>query len=758
VISKKFIWTMIVFFGLVITNLWADSFTGSIKYGDGLVGAASWNSAELFWTVDDETNPGLWTYVYSFSVGRKAISSIIIGAAESFALQNIKDGTSNGLELGQFGQNGKSTPGLPEEIYGLKWSISGKSFECVRTVVTDRAPMWGDFYAKDGKDKGDWVYAYNSGFGSMPPDLTVADGNNGGWMLVPGMTYPEQAVSTFARNSFERIRNILAPEDDTAIEIGFVGNHVEVSSEHWVYIFDSMGHQVFKPVSTYPHVKPSFSDDIGPFLEEWLQTQVPQATLDEARNLALATLGADYMGDVVADVIARRELMASKSLNGGEMKHHEGRTVVLFIPPSPLDTYVRSYKTNLIEGPGGKPFVIVEPISVPPRSYETAVTFAPGGRAVRVESNYLTPEVREVLDVFREGFAYREMPRRDYYYDKNFRFGTFFSDGEHRFEITAYSWEGEKFLNKDDPYCIPEYTPGCNPYYPFYPWDWCWNSYWAPDVDQFIRQTRSYKYWVWYWWDLAGRKNGIRGNWDHDTQSWDFNNVKVILHKDLKSYNVVHPINGTTQITTCDGVDLIVPFYEGNKMEDKFYQDLERCHAAFFNTHGGPIDCPRANMKIYQIKRNEDVWIPIHEEGDDGLGSGNLRHLFLETCSSMNWIYGPSKGEYRNIESDWMNYHVADGIRTVCGHDGAGAGADRSGWRFFGHYHDGDSISQSWFNEMLEENPCQHPVVIAYGSTLDEAAGTLFDGRFSEERGGKGWVVAVETWIVNLPEGYCEDN
>jgi hypothetical protein len=756
--NKNYIWFITLFLCLFVTNLGAKSYSGNIKYGDGLIGTAAWNSAELFWTVEDETNPGLWTYIYTFSVERKAISYIIIGAANSFDQVNIKNGTSKGLELGQFGQNGNSTPGLTSPVYGVKWQVSGKSLECVRMIVTDREPMWGDFYAKDGKHNGDWVFAINAGFGSMPSDLTIADGNKGGWVLVPGMTEPEQKVSAFAHRSFKRIRNILAPEDETAPMVAFDGSRVEVSSAHWTYSLDSAGRQVFKPTSTYPHVKPSFSEDIGSILEEWLESPVPQVTLEEAKNIALLTLGVDYAVSAAPKVFARRELIASKSIDDEVMRHHLGRTIVLFNPPVPVDSYVKSYITNLIEGPGGLPYIIVEPISLEPRSYETSVTLSPGGRAIRVESSCQTPEVREILDIFREGILYKEIPSRYLYYDQSFRFGTFFSGGEHRFEITAYSWEGEDFLDENDPYCIPEYTDGCNPYWPFYPWEWCWNAFWAPDVDIFIRQTNSYKYWVWYWWNLFGRKNGIRGNWNHDSQSWEFDHVKVILHKDLNSYNVVYPISSTRQITTCDGIQFTVPFYEGNKMENKFYQDLERCHAAFFNTHGGPINSPRASRKIYQIKRNEDVWVPIHEEGDNGLGSGNLRHLFLETCSSMNWIYGPSKGEYKNIESDWMNHHVAAGIRTVCGHDGAGAGADRSGWRFFGHYHNGESISESWFREMLDENPCQHPVVISYGSTLDEAAETLFDGRFSKERGGTGWYVAAEWWIVNLPEGYCEDN
>ena len=148
------------------------------------------------------------------------------------------------------------------------------------------------------------------------------------------------------------------------------------------------------------------------------------------------------------------------------------------------------------------------------------------------------------------------------------------------------------------------------------------------------------------------------------------------------------------------------------------------------------------------MRKAFDQWIILHEEGDAGLGDGNLRHLFLETCASINWIYGPEEeGVTQNIETDWMNSHVADGIRTVCGTDGSYGGADRSGWRFFGSYHRGESVSQSWVNASIEECTCNHPVVLAYGATEDEAASTLYDGRFSTQRAGTGWVIALEVWV-----------
>ena len=67
-----------------------------------------------------------------------------------------------------------------------------------------------------------------------------------------------------------------------------------------------------------------------------------------------------------------------------------------------------------------------------------------------------------------------------------------------------------------------------------------------------------------------------------------------------------------------------------------------------------------------------------------------------------------------------------------------------TGWRFFGHYHAGESISQSWIAMGLEEYDCNMPIMVAYGEDEEDAASVLFDGRFSTVRGRTGWAMAVE--------------
>ena len=115
--QSAFVKTLLVCISLLFllwgTKSWAETYTGTLKYGDGLTGASAWKSSTLTWTVDDSTHPGLWTYSYSFTVGAKEISHVIIEVAKGFEQQNLRGGTTAKYELGIFGHQGKSNPGIP---------------------------------------------------------------------------------------------------------------------------------------------------------------------------------------------------------------------------------------------------------------------------------------------------------------------------------------------------------------------------------------------------------------------------------------------------------------------------------------------------------------------------------------------------------------------------------------------------------------------------------------------------------------------
>ncbi len=140
--------------------------SGSIDSSDGggMTATAAWDDggATLSWSVV-QLESGLWQYDYDFNVDSKELSHIDFQVSGNFTEANIFAGTTEGWVLGLWGDEGGSSPGIPGSIYGLKFDDGDllNSF----TIVSDRAPMWGDFYAKDGKDGGTWVYAFNTNFG-----------------------------------------------------------------------------------------------------------------------------------------------------------------------------------------------------------------------------------------------------------------------------------------------------------------------------------------------------------------------------------------------------------------------------------------------------------------------------------------------------------------------------------------------------------------------------------------------------------------
>ncbi len=179
----------IIFTLFLATNSWATyTYTGSISGGDGLYGTDGWSTGALDWDVSFDSDENEWTYDYTFSVLRKEISHMIFEVSDTFTADNIRGETTPGYVLGLYSSSDSSNPGMPGSIRGLKWDTGGDKISESIKIVTDKSPMWGNFYAKDGTDKVDGdqidVYAYNTAFGTDAP-ASLDDGNAGGWVMVP---------------------------------------------------------------------------------------------------------------------------------------------------------------------------------------------------------------------------------------------------------------------------------------------------------------------------------------------------------------------------------------------------------------------------------------------------------------------------------------------------------------------------------------------------------------------------------------------
>jgi hypothetical protein len=175
-------------------------YEGYIAWDENLVASTNWanTSCVLSWIVSFDSATNYWTYQYTFTTdGKPGISHVITEVSETFDEENVEDGTTASYELGTYLPTNPSNPGIPGSLYGMKFNVPAESDGTlyVWTIVTDRAPIWGDFYAKGGSD----TYAYNTQFG-VANDSPVEDNPNLiGWAVVPDTvtTIPEPSTLIF---------------------------------------------------------------------------------------------------------------------------------------------------------------------------------------------------------------------------------------------------------------------------------------------------------------------------------------------------------------------------------------------------------------------------------------------------------------------------------------------------------------------------------------------------------------------------------
>lgn len=179
-------------------------YTGSRSTDDGSLSATDgWSGTggeignggfEISWTIIDNDSDYTYTYSISGEEGNpltKALSHWILEVTEPSLIGDFSGATPSITEgPREFG--GEGNPGIPGNIYGIKWDATGDPLIYSVTFTTTRDPVWGDFYAKDGQEGGVDAIAYNLGFGTDPAE---GETNFLAWIATPdGEEPPTQPV------------------------------------------------------------------------------------------------------------------------------------------------------------------------------------------------------------------------------------------------------------------------------------------------------------------------------------------------------------------------------------------------------------------------------------------------------------------------------------------------------------------------------------------------------------------------------------
>ncbi len=166
---------------------------GSLVTDEGITATDGWKSAgeagfKIVWDTEFVTTgpyANRWYYEYTVSNDSggdlaKGLSHIIFQVSEGTTRSDFFGFSVNELAVTgprlegppESGLPGSAAnPGLPAVFYGMKFdqeydgNEAFNAYKFTLSFYSTRAPMWGDFYAKDGKSGGVDVYAYNADFG-----------------------------------------------------------------------------------------------------------------------------------------------------------------------------------------------------------------------------------------------------------------------------------------------------------------------------------------------------------------------------------------------------------------------------------------------------------------------------------------------------------------------------------------------------------------------------------------------------------------
>ncbi|MDM7916127.1 MAG: PEP-CTERM sorting domain-containing protein [Candidatus Eisenbacteria bacterium] len=171
-------------------TVWAYSGMLSSTLGE-ITGTGNWivtGPTSLDWTVT-QNQDNSWHYSYSFSHPVGNTSHFLLETSANITEKDLFNftGDFSSWQLGTWGDQGNSNPGIPEDLFGIKFSGT-TGLTTNMAFDSWRAPTWGDFYSKDGNAGGLGANAaWNAGFtaNDIDPISDPSDGSLDNHLLVP---------------------------------------------------------------------------------------------------------------------------------------------------------------------------------------------------------------------------------------------------------------------------------------------------------------------------------------------------------------------------------------------------------------------------------------------------------------------------------------------------------------------------------------------------------------------------------------------
>jgi len=181
--------------GMLSTAQAVSTYSGSLTYGGGGIAGVPGNSwlaggTTFSWWID-ANGDGTYTYTYQLQVpdDSKEISHMTVEVSPTFTSDNLLEvlqGTIADDQPDDYPKGG-SDVGMPSPLWGIKFEGGDGStdYDWMVSFLSDRAPVWGDFYAVDGKKPGEETAIWNAGFAAADPLNPPANDSIGNHILVP---------------------------------------------------------------------------------------------------------------------------------------------------------------------------------------------------------------------------------------------------------------------------------------------------------------------------------------------------------------------------------------------------------------------------------------------------------------------------------------------------------------------------------------------------------------------------------------------